>query len=154
MTCACILVFAAGCGGETSVAEPHAETKPVPAPVIIDKLGVYSINGGSEVFTVENLALGEAYGYRLGRADDMERHGVGIIGDPQTTWFFHNSSNGCLWAFSEADGISRWSQDEAGKWHLEHYDDSSTDLPDDMPMVFYERLPKDEKSRWVPDPNV
>lgn len=149
-----ILMLAAGCGKERPATEKAHEPSPVPAPVIIEKVGVYSINGGSEVFTVEHLALGEALGYRLGRADDLDRAGVGIIGDPQKSWFFHNASDGCLWAYFEADGVVRWEQDGAGKWHLEQFDASATDLPDDMPMVFYERLPKHEKSRWVPDPEA
>lgn len=154
MILAQVAVVAVACGKERrAVEEPH-EPAPVPAPVIIERVGVYSINGGLEVFTVEHLALGEAYGYRLGRVDDMERHGVGIIGEPQKPWFFHNASNGKLWAYVETEGVTRWTQDDAGKWHADHYDQASSNLPDDMPMVFYERLPTHEKSRWVPDPNV
>lgn len=148
--CTSLILLGVACSDSQAGSEPEA-APPVPAPAIIERPGDYSINAGTGVISIDQVPAG-ALGYRIGSLSEPDRMGVGLIGNPAKPWFFHNAADGSVWSYIETDGVIHWTHSESARWESRVFDDSVADLPDNMPFVFYERLPKEEKSRWVPMP--
>jgi hypothetical protein len=133
------LAVLAGCGqGDAPTTTPVLK----PAPTIIQALGNYSLNGGSDVLSISTAPAG-ALGYQLGDSDDFDRHGLGLISDATRPWFFHNAVDGSVWCYVDGFGTVRWTYDPGTGWESTLFDDLSDDVKNDIPTPFRDRLPED-----------